>query len=127
MVAVNPVNYGKAYKLSCAESIAATLFLGGFYKEAENILNRFKWGQSFFEVNKELFDNYKNCSNSKELKKVEYEYIEKEINDKKLRKQHNDLEDLENEFNNDDEYEEQIDFNKIEINALDAFSNNEDK
>jgi len=32
MVAVNPVNYGKKFKLSCAEAIAAALFLIG-YKE----------------------------------------------------------------------------------------------
>ena len=32
MVAVNPVNYGKIFKLSCAEALAAGLFLIG-YKE----------------------------------------------------------------------------------------------
>ena len=58
MTAVNPVNYGKAYKLSCVEAIAATLFLGGFYDETDFVLSHFKWGKSFLDVNKELFDNY---------------------------------------------------------------------
>ena len=38
MVAVNPVNFGKAYKLSCAEAFAACLFLGGFEKEARFLM-----------------------------------------------------------------------------------------
>jgi len=67
MTAVNPVNYGKAYKLSCVEAVAATMFLGGFYDETDFILSHFKWGKSFLEVNKELFDNYRNCNNSVEL------------------------------------------------------------
>ena len=46
MVAVNPVNYGKAYKLTCAEAIAATLYLGGFEKEAKFVMNHFKIGRA---------------------------------------------------------------------------------
>jgi pre-rRNA-processing protein TSR3 len=116
MVAVNPVNYGKAYKLSCAESVAATLFLAGFYKEADNILSRFKWGKSFFDVNRELFDNYKHCSNSEELKKFESEYIQAEMESRKNRKEHNDIDvSLEN---SSEEEAEQIDFNQIDIQSI---------
>lgn len=119
MVAVNPVNYGKAYKLSCAESIAASLFLGGFYQEADSILSRFKWGRSFFEVNKELFDSYKKCSTAEELKTVESAYIQKEIESRDERKKHNYLDDLNDlESNIEQDEEEFIDFNNINIHSL---------
>ncbi len=52
LVAANPVNYGKPLRLSCAEAVAATLFLTGFQDEAREIMNKFKWGHAFFEVNK---------------------------------------------------------------------------
>ena len=51
MVAVNTVNYGKAYKLSCAEALAGGLHIAGFYQNAYNLMNKFKWGPTFFKVN----------------------------------------------------------------------------
>lgn len=91
MVAVNPVNYGKALKLSCVEAIGATLYLAGFYKETEFLLSHFKWGKSFLEVNGELFDIYKNCKNSEELKLEEEKYIEEETKKRLLKKQQTDV------------------------------------
>ena len=51
MVAVNPINYGAAYKLSCAEALAATLFITGFENQAVELMMKFKWGPSFFVIN----------------------------------------------------------------------------
>lgn len=76
MVAVNPVNYGKAFKLSCVEAIAATLFLAGFNDDSRSLLTRFKWGESFLDVNKDVFDLYDKCNTSSELAKVEKEFLE---------------------------------------------------
>ena len=112
MTAVNPVNYGKAYKLSCVEAIAATLFLGGFYDETDFVLSHFKWGKSFLEVNKELFDNYRDCSNSVELKQFQEKYINDEIERKKNKK--DEIEEL--NFDTEEEEETQGIVNKVHLN-----------
>ena len=51
LMAGNPINYGKAYKLSCAEAIAAALLLTGYKEEAQLIMSKFSWGHSFFDIN----------------------------------------------------------------------------
>ena len=78
MVAVNPVNYGKPFKLSCVEAIAASLFLGGFVNDSIELLSHFKWGNSFFEVNRDVFNLYEVCNNSEEVLFAESKFIESE-------------------------------------------------
>lgn len=67
MVAANPVNYGKVFKLSCAEALAGGLRILGYEEQAEYIMSKFKWGSNFFELNKEEFALYRGCKTVKEL------------------------------------------------------------
>lgn len=121
MVAVNPVNYGKAYKLSCVEAVSATLFLAGLYKEAEFILDHFKWGRSFFKVNQEVFALYKECNNDKDLKKVETDFLNTQILEKEKRKLESEKE---LEFSDEEEEEDREDYQNLFANIdIDTMTN----
>lgn len=76
LIAASPVNYGKPCKLSTAEAIVATLYITGFKKEAEDIINRFKWGHTFIELNYELLEAYKNAKTSAEVVNIQNEFLE---------------------------------------------------
>ncbi len=75
LVAANPVNYGKISKLSTAEALAGALYIMGFKDEAEKIMDKFKWGRSFLELNRELLEDYSNAKNSSEVLEVQRSYF----------------------------------------------------
>ena len=86
LIAANPVNYGRPLKLSCAEAIAATLYISGYKEEARLVMGKFKWGESFIKINYELLEGYSACANSAEVVQVQNDYIakcEKEQEDRK--------------------------------------------
>jgi len=75
LVAANPVNYGKACKLSCAEAFAAALYICGWDEAAITVMRRFKWGHGFFSANAELLDGYAACKTSSEIIALQNEYL----------------------------------------------------
>lgn len=52
LVAANSVNYGKPFKLTCAEAVAATLYVVGHQDLAEELMEPFRWGAEFLKINK---------------------------------------------------------------------------
>ena len=50
-LAANPVNYGKAHKLTTVEALAAALVLTGHKEQAAELLAKFKWGPHFLPLN----------------------------------------------------------------------------
>ena len=75
LVAANPINYGKPLKLSCAEAIAATLYITGYVEEAEQVMGCFGWGHSFLSLNQELLEKYRECEDSAAVVKVQEDWI----------------------------------------------------
>ncbi len=58
LLAGNPINYAKFNKLTTAEAISGSLFILGFKEQAIEILDKFKWGHTFYELNRNLLDEY---------------------------------------------------------------------
>lgn len=77
LLAANPVNYGRPGKLSCAEALAAALFIMGMEGEARGLLEGFAWGDGFFELNEGLLEGYSGCEDSEGVVRVQNEYIRK--------------------------------------------------
>ena len=76
LVASNTVNYGKPWRLNCAEAFAACLAIFDMQEAAEELMNQFKWGHSFFEMNGGLIERYKKCKSSEEIIAVQNEILD---------------------------------------------------
>jgi pre-rRNA-processing protein TSR3 len=75
LLAGNPTNYSKVSKLTTAEALAASLFILGCRSMSENILDKFKWGHTFFELNSEILGDYTNAVNTTEIVELEKGYF----------------------------------------------------
>lgn len=75
LVAANPVNYGKPFKLSTVEALAAGLIILGERPQAELILSKFNWGHVFLELNREPLQEYENAKDSAEVIAIQEAYL----------------------------------------------------
>ncbi len=75
LLAANPVNFGKPFKLGTVEAFAGALYILDHKKQAEDILNKFKWGHTFLELNREPLDAYSKARNSKEVVNIQHEFM----------------------------------------------------
>ncbi|TMW58340.1 hypothetical protein Poli38472_011928 [Pythium oligandrum] len=75
LVAANSVNYGRPHKLTCAEAIAATLYIVGMKDEAVQVLEEFQWGMEFLKINFECLEAYAACETSADVVEAQNAYL----------------------------------------------------
>lgn len=76
LIAANPVNFGKPCELSCAEALAAGLYIIGEVRGAKLVLSKFKWGPAFLELNRDLLDRYAACSTAAEVIAAQNDHLQ---------------------------------------------------
>jgi len=77
LVAANPVNFGRPMQLTTVEALAAALCIFGEREQAEAILSKFTWGETFLELNDEPLRRYADCEDSTEIVAVQQEYLDR--------------------------------------------------
>ena len=75
LLAGNPVNFGRPFKLNSAEAFAAALYILGKKEQAKKVLSKFNWGHSFLELNMEPLEEYSKAKNSLEIIEIQSHYI----------------------------------------------------
>lgn len=75
LLAANPTNYSKLGKLSTAEALAASLYILGCQQMANELMNKFKWGHTFLELNCNILEDYANAETTTQITEIENEYF----------------------------------------------------
>jgi pre-rRNA-processing protein TSR3 len=76
LVAANPVNFGRPFRLTSVEALAAALVILGEREQAERILAQFGWGLRFLEVNAEPLEAYAAAADSTEIIAIQALYLD---------------------------------------------------
>lgn len=75
LVAANPVNFGRPWRLSSVEAFAASLFILGETDQAKTVLESSPWGIRFLELNEEPLMLYREAENSREVIRIQNLYL----------------------------------------------------
>ncbi|RKP38697.1 hypothetical protein BJ085DRAFT_18188, partial [Dimargaris cristalligena] len=87
LVAANPVNYGRPLRLNCAEALAACFYILNMKAEGDLLMDRFTWGPSFYRVNKSIFPQYAQCTDSTGIVEVQTAFLAKSEESNQERRQ----------------------------------------
>ncbi|KAF2459536.1 hypothetical protein BDY21DRAFT_370255 [Lineolata rhizophorae] len=77
LVAANPTNYGRPWRLNCVEALAASYYICGHSDWAEHILSSFSYGEAFLDINSELLKRYAACATEEDVQKEETKWLAK--------------------------------------------------
>lgn len=70
LMATNPVNYGKPFKLNCVEAIAAAFYICNAKPLGDELLAKFGWGENFPKLNLAYFSKYRSCKDAEEIQEA---------------------------------------------------------
>jgi pre-rRNA-processing protein TSR3 len=76
LLAANPVNFGRPWRLSSVEALAAALFILNEPGQAASVLGTQNWGCRFFELNGELLKDYAAAADSTEVIRIQERYLQ---------------------------------------------------
>ncbi len=74
LLAGNPVNYAKLNKLTTAEALCGALLILGFKEQGLELLDKFKWGHTFYDLNQNLLDEYSKLENEEQIEPILKDY-----------------------------------------------------
>lgn len=74
LFAGNPVNYSKLSKLTTVEAVAGALFILGYAEIAIKLLDKFKWGHTFYDLNQNLLSDYSKAGSEDDIQSILKDY-----------------------------------------------------
>ena len=74
LLAGNPINYSKLNKLTTVEALAGAVYILGESDLTHTLLNKFKWGNTFFVLNENLLQDYSKAKSESEILEIGHEY-----------------------------------------------------
>lgn len=74
LLAGNPVNYAKIGLLTTVEAMAASLFILGMDKRGQELLGRFGWGHTFYDLNYNILDEYSQMMEPEDAVRIAADY-----------------------------------------------------
>ncbi len=78
LLAANPVNYAKPFKLSTAEALAAALYIVGEQRQARKLLSALPFHDQFWLLNEQPLADYAACETSAEVVAAQDLYLDEE-------------------------------------------------
>ena len=60
--------------MTTAEAISSAAFLLGYELLAHQLMDKFNWGHTFFELNENLLKDYQNASSEEEISTIIHDY-----------------------------------------------------
>ena len=56
--------------MTTVEALSSSLLIMGFKEQSLELLNKFKWGHTFYELNQNLLDEYSKLENENQIELI---------------------------------------------------------